>query len=155
MDTLSKKSKYGLKAAVLLARRFDQGPVLISDIAKDEGIPKKFLELILLELKNKGILQSRKGRGGGYYLSRAPARVNVGEVVRALGGPLAPVACVSQTAYAPCEDCSDESTCGVRIVMKEVRDAIAGILDRTSLAEVVERVDGLEKLGRGVLNYDI
>lgn len=155
MDALSKKSKYGLKAAVLLARKHEQGPVLIADIARDEGIPKKFLELILLELKNKGLLLSRKGRGGGYSLSRPPARVSVGEVVRALGGPLAPVACVSQTAYAPCEDCRDETTCGVRIVMKEVRDAIAGILDSTSLAEVVERVAGLEQLGRGVLSFDI
>lgn len=155
MDTLSKKTKYGLKAALFLARKFDEGPVLISDIAKEEEIPKKFLELILLELKNKSVLQSRKGRGGGYSLSRVPSRVSVGEVIRALGGPLAPVACVSQTAYRPCEDCRDERACGVRLVMKEVRDAIAGILDKTTLAEVVERIDSIEKLGRGVLSYDI
>ncbi len=138
---ISKKTKYGLRAVLLLAREYGKGPLLISEVAAREGIPKKFLELILLELKNKGILQSKKGKGGGYSLGKAPENVTFGSVIRALEGPLAPVPCVSQTAYMKCEECRDELTCGIRIVMKQVRDATANIVDGTTLAQVLRQVD--------------
>jgi Rrf2 family protein len=139
---LSHKSKYALKAMMVLAQEYGQGPVLIADIAQREGIPRKFLELILLELRNRGILQSKKGKGGGYFLGRPPQKVTLGEILRDIDGPLAPVSCVSHTAYVRCEDCRDERTCGVRMAMKEVRDATAKILDSTTLADVLKRVEG-------------
>lgn len=138
-----------------LAKVYDQGPILIADLAREERIPKKFLELILLTLKNSGILQSRKGKGGGYYLGKPPREISLGQLVRILDGPLAPVPCVSETAYAKCEECLDEKTCGIRLVMKDVRDAIADILDGTSLADVLARSEKAEQLVRGVLYYDI
>jgi Rrf2 family protein len=136
---LSMKAKYGLRALSVLAKEYGNGPVLIGDLAKQERIPHKFLELILLELKKKGILQSKKGKGGGYFLNRPPAATSIGEVVRALDGPLALLPCVSQTAYRRCDECPDETTCGIRSVMKEVRDSTAQILDGTTLADIVER----------------
>jgi Rrf2 family protein len=137
---LSKKSKYGLKALLVLAEQAGQGPVLVSDLAEREGLPKKFLEAILLELKRHGLLQSKKGKGGGYFLSRKPSEITVGQVIRVLDGPLALIPCVSQTAYMKCEECIDEQTCGIRLAMKEVRDATARILDNTTLASLNARV---------------
>lgn len=129
----------------MLAERAGRGPVLISDLAKRDAIPKKFLEAILLELKRHGLVHSRKGRGGGYFLRRKPGEITFGEVIRVLEGPLAAVPCVSQTAYMRCTECVDEKTCGVRIAMKEVRDATARILDHSTLADVNARV---ARLGR-------
>jgi Rrf2 family protein len=137
---LSRKSKYGLKALLALAHEAGRGPVLISELARRDAIPKKFLEAILLELKRRGLVQSRKGKGGGYFLRRKPADITFGEVIRLLDGPLAAVPCVSQTAYMRCAECVDEPTCGVRLAMKEVRDATAKILDHTTLADVNMRV---------------
>jgi Rrf2 family protein len=138
---LSHKSKYALKAMMVLAKEYGQGPILIADIAQREGIPRKFLELILLELRNRGILQSKKGKGGGYFLGRPPQQVSLGEILRDIDGPLAPIACVSHTAYVRCQDCRDERTCGVRMAMQEVRDATAKILDSTTLADALKRVE--------------
>ncbi len=140
---LSKKSKYALKALIVLAKEYGQGPVLISDIARREAIPPKFLELILLELKNQGILQSKKGKGGGYFLGREPRLISVGHVVRVLDGPIAPLPCVSKTAYMRCRECRDEKSCGIRMVMKEVRDATAKIMDSTSLEDILKRVESV------------
>ena len=137
---LSRKSKYGLKALLVLAQEAGHGPVLISELASREAIPKKFLEAILLDLKRHGLVQSQKGKGGGYFLRREPADITFGEVIRILEGPLAAVPCVSQTAYMNCAECVDEPTCGVRLAMKEVRDATAQILDHTTLADVNARV---------------
>ncbi|MEP7309506.1 MAG: Rrf2 family transcriptional regulator [Acidobacteriota bacterium] len=137
---LSRKSKYGLKALLTLAREASHGPVLIAELADRDAIPKKFLEAILLELKRHGVVQSRKGKGGGYFLRRPPEEITFGEVIRVLDGPLAAVPCVSQTAYMRCAECLDEQTCGVRLAMKEVRDATAQILDHTTLADVNVRV---------------
>lgn len=134
------KTKYALKALIRLAQMYGEGPVLITELAHKEGIPKKFLELILLDLKHNGILESRRGKNGGYLLAKPPEETQLGHVIRLLDGPLAPVPCVSLTAYKKCEYCEDEKTCGVRIVMKEVRDATAQILDGTSLADVVESI---------------
>ena len=133
------KAKYGLRALAALAKEHGNGPILISDIASTESIPHKFLELILLDLKRKGILQSKRGKGGGYALSRPPSSISVGEVIRALDGPLALLPCVSQTAYQRCDECVDEVTCGIRHVMKEVRDATATILDGTTLEDLLTR----------------
>ena len=140
MSVLSRKSKYGLKALLVLAEKAGTGPVLISEIAAHEAIPKKFLEAILLELKRHGMVHSKKGKGGGYLLRRAPAEVTFGDVIRVLEGPLAAVPCVSERQYMKCAECVDEFTCGVRLAMKEVRDATAGILDHTTLADVNARV---------------
>ena len=155
MQMLSKKSKYALRALLALARRPSEAPVLIADLAEQEGIPKKFLELILLELKNNGILQSKKGKGGGYFLGRKPDVISLGEVIRVLDGPLAPLPCVSQTAYHMCEECGDEATCGIRAVMKDVRDATSSILDRESLADVLRRTERLQQEKKKVLVYAI
>jgi Rrf2 family protein len=155
INMISKKTKYAMKSLIYLARCYDRGPVLISDLARDEGIPKKFLELILLALKNNGILQSKKGKGGGYYLGKPPQEINMGTVIRILDGPLAPVPCVSETAYAKCGECTDEKTCGIRLVMKEVRDAMSNILDGANLADVLERIKAAEQEGKGALHYSI
>jgi Rrf2 family protein len=137
---LSRRSKYGLKALLQLARETGGEPVLISELARREAIPKKYLEAILLELKRVGVVESRKGKGGGYFLRRQPSEISFGEVIRALDGPLAAVPCVSRMAYMKCTECIDEATCGVRIAMKEVRDATAEILDNTTLADVNRKV---------------
>jgi Rrf2 family protein len=131
---LTRKGKYGLKAMLALAREHGGGPVLIGDLAEQEAIPKKFLENILLALKHRGLVHSRKGPHGGYQLGRAPEQISVGDVIRALDGPLALVSCVSQTAYAPCEECVTERDCAVRRVFQQVRDETARILDGTTLA---------------------
>ena len=137
---LSSKTKYGLKALLTLAREHGRGPILVATLAERDAIPKKFLEAILLELNRRGIVGSKKGKGGGYFLRRPPEAVTFGEVIRALEGPLAAVPCVSQTAYRPCTECPDEAACGVRLAMREVRDATAQILDHTTLAQVNVRV---------------
>ena len=131
---LTRKGKYGLKAMLALAKEHGGGPVLIGDLAEQEAIPKKFLENILLALKHRGLVHSRKGPHGGYQLGKAPAQISVGDVIRALDGPLALVSCVSQTAYAPCEECVTERDCAVRRVFQQVRDETARILDGTTLA---------------------
>jgi Rrf2 family protein len=137
---LSRKSKYGLKALLALAHEEGRGPVLVSDLADRDAIPKKFLETILLDLKRHGLVLSKKGKGGGYFLRRSPAEITFGNVIRALEGPLALVPCVSQTAYTKCAECVDERTCGVRIAMQEVREATSRILDHTTLADINLRV---------------
>jgi len=133
---LTKKSKYGLKALLALAEDTGRGPVLVSELAERQRIPKKFLEAILLDLKRHGFVQSKKGKGGGYLLSRSASTITVGQVIRVLEGPLALIPCASQTQYRPCEECIDEATCGVRISMLEVRDATSKILDRTTLSSL-------------------
>ena len=140
MAVLSSRSKYGLKALLLLAREGADRPVLIADLAARDAMPRKFLEAILLDLKRHGLVQSRKGKGGGYFLRRAPDQITFGEVIRILEGPLALVPCVSRTAYMTCAECVDERSCGVRLAMKDVRDATANILDRLTLGDVNRRV---------------
>jgi Rrf2 family protein len=140
---LSKRSKYAIKALLALADHQRGEPVRIADLANEEQIPPKFLELILLGLKNQGILQSRKGKGGGYLLARDPADIYLGQIVRMFDGPLAPVPCASQTAYVACADCPDEAVCGVHLAMKAVRDATAKVLDGTSIASLRRQVAGV------------
>ena len=151
---LSQKAKYGIQALIYLARKGQGTPVLIKEIAEKERLPRKFLEAILLELKGAGILHARPGKGGGYTLNRSPATVTLSRVIRLIDGPLAPIACVSQTAYAPCRDCLDERTCAIRAVMKQVRDATAKILDETTLADLLEQQDRLGQ-GPAVMDFHI
>ena len=124
-----------------LGRRFGGGPVLISTLSKEESIPIKFLELILLDLKGHDLLISKKGPRGGYQLSRPPSTVTLGSLIRILEGPLAPLPCASETAFRPCEECEDVESCGTRIIMRQVRDATSGVLDRTTLADLLRQVD--------------
>ena len=140
---LSKRGEYGLRAMIILAQAYNESPdamVQIKEISEQEKIPGKYLEQILLALKNAGMLQSRMGIGGGYYLARQPKDIDLGQIIRVLDGPLAPIRCVSQMAYEPC-GCPDERTCGLRMVMGDVRNAIADILENTTLADVTERVN--------------
>lgn len=141
MRTLSKKTQYTLRALYSLARNYGQGPTLSARIAKEESIPQDFLENILLSLKREGLVSSKKGKGGGYALLQAPEEVTLGRVIRLMEGPLAPLPCASETAYRKCDECVDDRFCGTRLVMREVRDAIAAILDQTTLAEVCRRID--------------
>jgi Rrf2 family protein len=144
MRTISKRTQYGLKAIVALARRYQEKPVLIASLASQESIPPKFLEVILLKLKRQGLLGSKKGKGGGYYLSRPPSTITLGSVIRMIEGPLAPLPCASETRFRACSDCKDIETCATRIIMRQVRDAIAGVLDKTTLADLLRRTDGFK-----------
>ena len=140
---LSKRGEYGLRAMIDLATWEKQDRVVqIKEIAEREHIPAKFLEQILLTLKNAGLLQSKLGIGGGYHLARPAGQITLGHIVRVLDGPLAPLRCVSQMAYEPC-GCPDEQTCGLRMVMGDVRNAISGVLDHTTLADVTKRVENV------------
>lgn len=152
---ISKKTKYALKALQYLAIHHKKGPVLISELSEKERIPKKFLEAILLELKKSGILESKKGKHGGYFLGKPPRAVTMGQVMRILEGPLAPLPCASQTAYRRCEECVDEKICAIRMVMKEVRDATAEILDSTTLEDVLEKVENAKAEGSKTLMFHI
>ncbi len=145
---LSKRGEYGLRAMILMATPTeDDHPriVQIKEISQREKIPAKFLEQILLALKNAGLLHSKMGVGGGYYLAKPAKDISFGQIVRVLDGPLAPVKCVSQMAYEPC-GCPDEETCGLRLVMGDVRNAISALLDGTSLADATTRVDKVRAL---------
>ncbi|PZU87699.1 MAG: Rrf2 family transcriptional regulator [Shinella sp.] len=136
---LTKKGKYGLKALVDLAQLAPGETAFVTEIATRNNIPKKFLDTILLELRNSGMLRSKKGPNGGYSLSKPASEIMIGQVIRALDGPLAPIRCASRTAFEACDDCSDPVGCQVRLSMTEVRDAIASILDNMTLEQFVSR----------------
>jgi Rrf2 family protein len=137
---LSKRGEYGLRAMVDLASQQAGVVAPIKEIAQREQIPVKFLEQILLTLRNAGLLRSRMGVGGGYLLAKPASEITLGQIIRILDGPLAPIRCVSQTAYEPCA-CPDEKSCGLRLVMFDVRNAISEILDQTTLEDVARRVE--------------
>src|SRR5262249_19101914 len=151
----SMKAKYGLKAMIRLATEFGRGPMLIADLANDEGIPKKFLELILLELKQQGMLQSKKGKGGGYLLARRPTDITVGSVLRVLDGNLAPVPCVSIHGYRPCDECRDPASCSIRQLMSEVHGATTSILDSTTLDQLARKNEAEPRLRSAQHRYHI
>ena len=142
---ISKKTKYALNALVYLARNYNEGPVLIGQIAKEQHIPQKFLEAILLDLKNAGILNSKKGRGGGYYLIKSPDDVNIADVLRLFDGAIALLPCVTHKYYERCEECRDEATCGIRDVFQEVRNETVNILKRSTLSQIMAREEQLRK----------
>jgi Rrf2 family protein len=130
---ISKKAKYAIKALKVLTEEYGKGPVLISYVSAKENIPKKFLEAILLELRNHGILQSQKGKGGGYLLRIDPSRVNLAQVLRVIDGPIAPTPCVSFNFYVKCDDCTDEVACALKPIMERVRDANLEVYENTTL----------------------
>ncbi len=142
---LSKRAKYAIHALVHLARNEAKEPVHIAQIAESERIPRKFLEAILLDLRNAGILNSRKGRGGGYYLLRRPEEVNMAEVIRIYDGAIALIPCVAHKYYERCEECIDEATCGIHDVFREVRERTVEILKKSTLADIVDREKSLRK----------
>ncbi len=136
---LSKKCKYAIHALVYLAERYQQGPVHIQEIAEQRHIPKKFLEAILLELRNAKILHSKKGKGGGYYLYKKPEEVNLVEIIRLMDGAIALLPCVSMNYYEPCDECKDEKTCGIKDAFLGVRDETLRILSKSTLDQIVRR----------------
>jgi len=135
---LSKKTRYAIVALTRLAREYGKGPIQIRDIAQSERIPQRFLEGILLELRKLGILGSKLGKEGGYFLLKRPENVNLSEIIRYFEGTIALMYCVSEKAYQPCEFCRDEATCQIRKVFKEVRDTTYDILARTTLAALIQ-----------------
>lgn len=148
---LTKKGKYGLKAMVHLAQSDLGRPVPVLEISEKQRIPKKFLDSILCELRNAGFVQSKMGKGGGYSLARPAGEITVGDLVRAIDGPLAPVPCASKSRYRRCEDCVDEHTCAVRRVMQRAQEALSNVLDNCSLQDMRDRV----RADEAVLFYEI
>jgi Rrf2 family protein len=143
---LSVRGEYALRALVVLGLEYnarDRAVVRIQQISERQRIPQRFLEQILNDLKGAGLLESRRGLNGGYRLRVAPEQITLAEVIRRVEGPLAPIPCVSERFYRPCT-CPDEKRCGIRSVMKEVRDAIAAILEHFTVAQLCERVRLLE-----------
>jgi Rrf2 family protein len=136
---LSKKCKYAIHALVYLAERYEQGPVQIKDISEKQHIPKKFLEAILLELRHANILESKKGKGGGYYLIKKPTDVDLMQVMRLIDGPIALLPCVSINYYERCDECRNENSCGIRDSLMSVRDETLQILSNATLAKIVKR----------------
>ncbi len=132
---LSMKTQYAFKALMYLAQKETTGPVLIAEIADKKAIPLKFLENILLELKKSGILDSKKGKGGGYFFNENPSTIKLARIMRLIDGPIALLPCVSINFYQSCKNC-DETSCGLSDVMKEVRDATLGILDSKTVADI-------------------
>lgn len=133
---LSKKTKYGLKAITYIARNESDLPVRVSEIAEHEKIPQKFLEGILLTLRKAGVLGSKKGKNGGYYLREAPSEIKMTDVMRVLEGPIAMVPCVSLNYYEKCDDCPDENLCSVHKLMIQVRDNTLKVFRNTTLADL-------------------
>ncbi len=135
---ISQKAKYALRALSALARAKGSTPLQISDIADRQTIPKKFLEQILLELKHNGLVTSRRGKQGGYLLLKPAGEITYGEVLRLIDGPIAPLPCLSLTAYRRCEDCNGESDCEVRQVFARVADETRAVLFSTTIADALE-----------------
>lgn len=132
---LTQKAKYGLKALLMLAQQEPGEFTLVAEVAERQKLPRKYLELILLELRKQGFLHSQRGKNGGFRLAKPADQITFGQIIRVLDGPLAPFPCASLTGYRKCEDCTDEQVCAVRKQMRRVRDAMAAILDSTTLAD--------------------
>ena len=138
---ISNKTKYALKAVLMLTGKYaSKEPVLIAEIAEKESIPKKFLESILLELKNKGFLQSKKGKGGGYLLARTPNQISFGEVIGMFENPFGALPCLDGKASHRCEECKRGSSCGIQMVMQEVYRTTSSILNVTTFQDVHDRM---------------
>lgn len=135
---LSKKAKYALKALEFIAKQNPDLPILTATIAESQRIPRKFLEAILLEMKNDGILRSKQGKSGGYFLNQFAEEIKLGHVIRLIDGPIALVSCVSYKYYKSCDECIDENTCGLKIIMADVREATNNVLNKVSLADLLQ-----------------
>jgi Rrf2 family protein len=136
---LSQKARYALHALIVLAEHGGREPMMIADIAEEARVPRKFLEQILLSLKKRGIVQSMRGRAGGYRLGRPAKEISFADIIRETDGPLALSPCVSVTAYHRCPDCEDEATCAIRKVLLAARDATADVLESRTLAQAMSR----------------
>lgn len=136
---LSKKTKYAIRALIALGEHFGGESMNILSISQKEKIPKKFLEQILLEMRNAGFLFSKKGAGGGYSLLKNPTEINLVQVMRLTGGPIAQLPCVSLNFYRRCEECKEEATCGIRATFMSVRDATLKILSETTIADLIKK----------------
>ncbi len=136
---LTMKTRYALKALGILSERGLRQSTLIAEISEREAIPRKFLEAILRELRQHGLLLAQRGRGGGYRLRRPPDQIALADIIRALDGPIAPVPCLSKTAYERCAECKSESACGVRLLLKDLHTATSAVLENTTLADLVRR----------------
>ena len=136
---LSKKGEYALRSLINLgiAAKVGRSLVQVTELARAEDLPVKFLEQVMQQLREAGFIESVRGKHGGYRLAKPAGKIHIGEIVRLIDGPLAPIGCVSLTAYEPC-NCPDEAHCGLRMLMLDVRNAISAILDRYTLADVVE-----------------
>jgi len=147
MAMLTNRAKYAIKALLNLARRRGEGTVQAQVIAREEQIPAKFLEVILLQLRNQGLIHSRVGKGGGHELAKDPADINLLTVVRAIDGPVAPLPCLSHTAYQRCDDCPDEALCGARRLLQEAHEVQVRQLSATTLADAFKPIAAV---GKGV-----
>lgn len=152
---ISKKTKYALKALGYLAEHSTGEPILIAELAEKENIPKKFLEAILVALRKGGILVSRIGKGGGYLLAVPPAEITVSQVVRILEGEFAPLPCLSEAHGTRCEECDDQESCGIRLVMWDVKNAVTGVMDAISVADMVERSRAVRMTSRKIIDFSI
>jgi len=146
---LSQKAKYALKAMIVLARHDGQGLLQAADISETESVPKKFLEVILLELRKQGLVVSVRGKNGGHQLAKPADAITLGQIIRIMDGPLAPIPCASLTGYRRCSDCRDEKACAIRRAMREVRDAAAAVLDGTTLADACNSKSMTQQLAAG------
>ncbi len=146
---ITKKSKYAIKALIYLAKQEKRKPVLIEEVSNEEKIPKKFLEAILLELRKAGILGSKKGKGGGYYLLKGAEEINMAEVLRLFDGPIALVPCVAHKYYEPCEECIDEITCPIREVFRIIREQTVATLKDNSFGELLVKEKKLKRYRKG------
>jgi len=151
---LSLRGEYALRALIVLGLHQGEDVVRIQTISEQQNIPKRFLEQILNDLKTAGILESKRGLAGGYRLKLAPEQITLARVIRLIEGPLAPVSCVSENFYEKCT-CPDESRCGIRSIMQEVRDAIVKILEQVTLAQLCDRVKLLQGAHKNPLDYVI
>lgn len=141
---LSKKAKYAIHALIRLAKERENGPTVISEISKQEHIPQKFLEAILLDLNKAGFISSKKGRNGGYYLRMHPDDINLADIHRAMDGAIALLPCVTYNYYERCEECVDEKTCPIRVAVKEVRDSTVAIMKKYTLTQLLEEEGSLK-----------
>lgn len=152
---ISKKTKYALKALGYLAEHSTGDPILISELAKEENIPRKFLEAILVSLRKGGILKSKIGKGGGYMLAIPPAGITIGRVVGILEGGFALVECLNDSVKTECEECGDPACCGIRLVMGDVKKAIDSVLGSTTLADMVERSEAARQHKSQIMDFSI
>lgn len=136
---LSKKTKYAIHALTCLSRKDPSQPTLIVDIANEANVPRKFLETILLDLKKNGVLGSKMGKGGGYFIRRKPSEIQLSTIIRLFNGPIALLPCASKNYYEICDECPDENACGLRFVMEEVRDETLNILENKTIQDIIDR----------------
>ncbi len=152
---ISKKTKYALKALGYLAEHSTGAPILIAELADKENIPKKFLEAILVALRKGGVLKSRIGKGGGYMLAVPPEEITVSRVVLILEGEFAPLPCLSDTNPTRCDECDDQASCGIRLVMRDVKNAVMAVMDGVSVADMVERSKAVRMKNLKIVDYSI